>query len=340
MSGTFKTEVSFGSDKFPALRSHYDSIRLPASVNLIALRESFLSEAPFVTHSNRMFWRRMVDGECFQNLIAISFHIVSDCVSENSVVDVDKLNNIREIPLIPKMASNLAEMYYSIKTRERDTLFTRLPEVCAFMVVSALRTSVPKHHRLCQSTKFREILLDWYCEVLGGVRFSNCRANREWFFQDVFDVPILTSSQMNPGTPQSSSAGSPTRSYTSGTTRSKHTIALSPLINMYTGESKAKNSELTVHLSLSHAAARPLTTLPLESLPQRGRVRARTVDTDAIKSILNSSKESRKKILSDHRMGIKQSNRDIRKLKARYKKTLKALSQTPTDKILSLHATV
>ena len=176
---------------------HYGE-RLPSSVNLVALRESFLSEAPFISNSNRTFWRRMVDNGNFQILLAASYYIIADCVSDNSVVDVEKLQDIdiESTPLIKTMATNISEMYYTIKLRERELLFAKLPEVLSFMALTALRTAIPKHHRLCLSAKFREMLIDWYCEVIGGLRFTNCRTNREWLFTDVFDAQIVTKAQL------------------------------------------------------------------------------------------------------------------------------------------------
>ena len=332
---TFKTEVPSGQEKAysPTKTVELDPIRLPASVNLVALRESFLSEAPFVSSSNRMFWRRMVDGRCFQQLVSASYHILLDCVAENSAVDIKKLNNVAEIPLIGRMASNLAEMYYLIKLRERELFFHRLPEVLAFMVVSAMRTSNPRHHRLCQSARFREVLLDWYCELLGGLRFSNCRTNREWFFADLSDAPILTVTHPMTGTPTA-----PTRKKVPGVAVSKHHIALSPLINMYTGDSKAKISDLAVNLSLSYSGTRPLTTLPIVPEIPPTRVRQPGIDHAQTRKALKQSQVKRKKILTDHQNGIKQMNKDIRKYRANLEKTLSALNETSAENIIASHS--
>lgn len=398
MSDTFKTEVptsnypnlstqsTSSTSKLPSLRPEsYTSLRLPTSVNVIALREAFLSEAPFVTNSNRIFWRRMVDHPNFQNMLAISYHIISDCISENSVIDLSKLYHIHDIKLLPILASNLAEMYYSIKLREREKFFVKLNEILTYMVVNALRTSFPKHHRICQSIKFREILLDWYNELLYGIRTTDCHVNREWFFQDIYDIPILTTGSMSnphstgllstnnssnststiPGGPNQGgvissnmstsstsmpSISSPTKykgnnklnnpnHTSSGIIRSKYTIALSPLIDLYTGHSHAIQSEVTYSLSLSHQLTRPLTILPTydntASSITMGRLKNNTLDYSQIHNILQSSKEKRKQILLDHKKMIKEANRDIVKYKIRYKKTLKALEQTNKETIIT-----
>ena len=329
---TFKTDLPLGNERSfsPPRGFELDPIRLPASVNLIALRESFLSEAPFVSSSNRMFWRRMVDGRCFQQLVSASYHIILDCVADNSAVDIKKLNNITNSPLINKMASNLAEMYYVIKLRERELLFLRLPEVLAFMVVSAMRTSNPKHYRLCQSARFREILLDWYCELLGGLRFSNCRTNREWFFAELSDAPILIASH-----PPSSADGQTRKKPPPGIAVSKHQVALSPLINMYTGDSKAKIAELAVNLSLSYSSSRPLVSLPTSKDLPPIRVRQSTIDYTTMRRTLKQSQAARKKIMTDHRNGIKQMHRDLRKYRVNMEKTLAVLNDTSAENIIA-----
>lgn len=334
---TFKTEVPLEYEKVASLRQtmELDPIRLPTSVNLVALRESFLSEAPFVTSSNRMFWRKMVDGKSFQRLLAASFHLISDCVAENSAVDIAKLNDVGDNPLVNRMGSNLAEMYFVIKLRERELFFQRLPEVLAFMVVSSMRTSIPKHHRLCQSSRFREILLDWFSEILGGLRFSNCRTNREWFFADMSDAPILT---VTHPVSSSLSTASTTRARNRklpGVAVSKHQIALSPLINMYTGDSKARIAELAMNMSLSYSNNRPLVTLPIVPEPAQGRVRQPGVDYSKTKNILKQSHSMRRKILSDHDDSVKQMRKDIRKYKVTLEKTLTALNQTSADNIIA-----
>jgi hypothetical protein len=330
---TFKTEVPLAFEKSTKNLFDPDAVRPPPSVNLVALRESFLSEAPFVSSSNRMFWRRMVDGKCFQQLLWSSFSIISDCVAENSAVDIEKLNNVSDTPLVGKMSSNLAEMYYVIKLRERELFFLRLPEVLSFMVVSAMRTSIPKHHRLCQSTRFREILLDWYCEMLGGLRFSNCRTNREWFFADLSDAPILFVTHALPPAGLARPHKLPP-----GVAVSKHQIALSPLINMYTGDSKARIAELAVNMTLSYSSNRPLTTLPIVPSITPGRVRQETIDYAKMRRTLKQAQVTRKKILNDHEDGVKQMHRDIRKFKVKLDKTLSALNETSAQNIIASHS--
>jgi hypothetical protein len=395
-------------------------VRLPTSVNIIALREAFLSEAPFVTNKNRIYWRRMIDHFNYQNLLAISFHILSDCITENSIIDLYKLNSsLTSMKLINNLSTNLAEMFFNIKLKERDIFFSKLSEILTYMIVNALRTSYPKHHRICQSIKFREILLDWFNEVLSGIRNTNCRINCEWLFQDIYDVPILTTttSSSNHITSSSSSTsvslhngngntsssssltgaaaaaaavigtanattaasapalsskkkklnssaysphpspspGSSSNSMANGIVRSKYTISLSPLINLYTGQSLAKKSEVSMSLSLSHSVSRPLTTLSCETAADGGstsgfgggtsgggivlgRLKGKTLDYEQVKLLIRNSKEKRREILLEHKKNIKDANRDIGKYKVRYKKTLKALEQTDRGAILAMHS--
>lgn len=372
-------------------------IRLPTSVNIIALREAFLSEAPFVTNQNRIYWRRMIDHYNYQNLLAVAFHILLDCISENSIINLYQLYSLqsssgtgtgnpgtsKNTKYVQYLSINLAELYFNIKLKERDIFFNKLSELLTYMIVNALRTSYPKHHRICQSIKFREILLDWLNELLSGIRNTNCRINCEWLFQDIYDVPILTtttssSTQItsassstslslhngNGNTSSSSSltggagvaggtsgkklnssyspspASSSSPAMANGIVRSKYTISLSPLINLYTGQSLAKKSEVSMNLSLSHSVSRPLTTLSCgndDTSTVLGRLKGRSLDYDQVKSLIQSSREKRKEILREHKKNIKDANRDIGKYKVRYKKTLKALEQTDRGSILAMY---
>jgi hypothetical protein len=64
----------------------------------------------------------MVDNRNFQILLSASYYIIADCVSDTSLVDVEKLQDIycNNTSLIKTMANNISEMYYTIKLRERE----------------------------------------------------------------------------------------------------------------------------------------------------------------------------------------------------------------------------
>ena len=74
--GTFsRTELR---DDSP--RDRGEKYKLPASVNYVSLRESFISDAPFVKRANATFWRFNIlyvifhlqfFGICFHTLLSI-----------------------------------------------------------------------------------------------------------------------------------------------------------------------------------------------------------------------------------------------------------------------------
>lgn len=189
---TFETEVDFVLPEIPSatsvsqqqqaqlnnLRKIANESKLPASINLIALRESLLSEAPFVTKGNKAFWRRMIDDACFQSILAASFRVILNSISDIGCVNITKLFDVESDsvePFISTMAVNISNIIFANKLRERDIFFSKLPEILTFMVIEALHTSTPKHYRVYNSARFREILLDWSSEIVGGIRLSRCR---------------------------------------------------------------------------------------------------------------------------------------------------------------------
>ena len=159
-------------------------VKLPITINIVAVRETLFADAPFISKNNKAFWRRMVDSKQFMQILSASYNFLSQCVSDSGAVLVDRLNNVQQSPLVGLIATSLTDIFYSFKRLDRDILLSRLPEVVHFMVLQALQTALPRHHRLYSSVRFREIMLDWCTELIWGMRTTNCRANREWLFHD------------------------------------------------------------------------------------------------------------------------------------------------------------
>ena len=113
-----RTEVVDDSDSLPSINSK-NIMKMPQSVNLVGLRESFLSDAPFVNKHNTSFWRRMLDSRNFQSVLSSTFHIVSECISDSGILDVDKLCKIEPSPALDLTSSNLAEMFYFYSAKEK-----------------------------------------------------------------------------------------------------------------------------------------------------------------------------------------------------------------------------
>jgi predicted nucleic acid-binding protein len=271
---TFKTGIDFAvngapsSSTFPRVGSMGNSLpgtgsniasfeeellKLPNVVNYVALRETFLSEAPFIKRSNRPFWKKWIDSKQYLNVFAASLRIVSDCITDNGVIHADKLFRIPtdkkitnatrnsaffdtgegddggskfisratmiRVPgnttnsagvsfqnwlnttdiqalLTEKIATNISEMLMMDRnkrsfTNTHDLLFYRLPEILSYMTLQSLLATIPKLARVFNSIKFRELLLDWFTELINGIKITDCHNDREWIFKNTSDNPII-----------------------------------------------------------------------------------------------------------------------------------------------------
>ena len=213
------------------------------------------------------------------------------------------------------MSGNLAEMYYTMKLRERDIFFSHFAEVLGFMLFNALHTSYPKHHRLFDSMKFREILLDWCSEVFGGFRYSNCHTDREWYFVDSVDSTINTVQPL------------PMKKHKlEGISLTKFTVELSPLIEMHM-KSRIR-SEPPLRVTLSQLPNRPLTTLSdnpyAHSCTTKGRFKK--VDIDKVREIVIDSFAKRHQIMEDYELYANDANKAVRKLRSQLRSTMKSVT--------------
>jgi hypothetical protein len=192
---TFKTAYDYTSNENTSSNLLNKDVKLPNLVNFVALRETFLSECPFVTRSNKSFWKKCIDSKFYVNILAASLKFVSECIGENGTVYLDKFYDISSSIAIKEMSLNIAELVISNKvkfSRSNELLFKKLPELLCFMIVSSLQSIASKHTRLYNATKFREILLDWLTEIINGFRITDCKKDREWLFSDTNDSKILT----------------------------------------------------------------------------------------------------------------------------------------------------
>lgn len=80
-----------------------DDIKLPNGINFVALRETFLSEAPFVKHFNRIFWKKWVDTRQFQVILSQFLSLVLECVNEEGVFNVKQLYSIVDHPSLHQL---------------------------------------------------------------------------------------------------------------------------------------------------------------------------------------------------------------------------------------------
>ena len=125
----FKTGIDVDDRHLKSSQSPYrntaqgNEVRLPITVNLVALRETLFVEAPFVNKKNKAFWRKMLDGKHFSTILAAVYNFVSVCITESGNVLMDKLNDIQNSPLIEMIAATVTDMFYTFKRLDRDLFF-------------------------------------------------------------------------------------------------------------------------------------------------------------------------------------------------------------------------
>ena len=98
-------------------------VRLPITVNVVALRETLFVEAPFVNKKNKSFWRKMLDSKHFSTILSAAYNFISVCITESGNVLMDKLNDIQNSPLIEMIAATVTDMFYTFKRLDRDLFF-------------------------------------------------------------------------------------------------------------------------------------------------------------------------------------------------------------------------
>lgn len=319
---TFPTEIDFAmSDEFNSNNGGNQRTivpKLPTAVNFVAVRESLLSEAPFVTSKNKNFWRRCVNSRYFQNILSAAFHFISDIIIDSNCIDMKKLNSInKQSYLASYMSNNLAEMFFSMKIHDRDYFLSRIPEVLGFMLVNALLTSSPKYHRLFNSLRFREILLDWCSEVMVGLRFSNLHAGREWYFVDTTETQITLLNEPNKQQQQQQSSHTKSKfsskhAIKSGITNEKVCLELSPLIDMYV--SSIKRVENPMKTTLSQLPDRPLTTMS-SFTPKYSRTRPIKIDNGLVREARKTSILRREEIMEEFTEKCKTTEEELQTMR-------------------------
>lgn len=294
-------------------------LKLPNGYNVVAVRETLLSEASFVTRTSKGFWRRMMDNEQFVTMFSAGFHHVVDCISDNGMILAERLTSVgADNAFIGVMSSTLADMYFRFRRADRDVFLPRLPELLCFMIVNALQAAVPKHQRVVSSTKFRELIIDWATELCGGIRSINCRAGKEWFFQDATDMPVMVSS----------SAGASPAALAMAATLAKRTTAVlplnsvgsryhldhSPLVAMYIDKNNPSLASATaknvLHMTLSHHPERPLLTLQ-DGLVKTVKFRESKVDAEEVRGYRREACIKRAQLMREYAAQRAKVNEDI-----------------------------
>ena len=303
----------------PVQKGRLEELRLPNGFNVVAVRELLLSEASFVSPTNKSFWRRMMNNTQFVTLFTAAFHHILDSVSDNGMVFVEKLTDVQSSELVSLMSVNLAEMYYLFNRGERDLFLPKLAELVVFMVVNALQAAAPKHQRVFNSSRFRELILDWLTELVGGIRSVNARAGKEWLFHDATDHNIMTTNTTSVFQ-QTITDGLAQRNTTLplNSVGCRYNLDHSPLLSLYIQRTNpsvaAQCAKNVVHVTLSHAPDRPLLSLQ-SGLVKAVKFRERRVDYAEAKDARKAASASRLAMMGEYKRSKAQVNEDIGKLR-------------------------
>ena len=277
-----QTQVDFIEEDNLELRVEEElnsrALRFPNGYDVVAVRETLLSEAAFVTQATRGFWRRLMDTEEFVGCVKSMYHHLIGCFSESGVINMEKLTDIHESHLVEDMSKHFANIYFGL-VAVNEIYFCRSyrSELLLFMVVNALQAALPKHQRIYMSCRFREIILDWCGELFYGMRASNSRVGRDWIFADCNEMSIVTAERKNKfvqSLDMTLEARQKKAKFPISTTRTYYNFEHSPLISMYI----ARNNKAALQIknkmcvTLSHLPHRPLVTLQ-EGLIKTVRVR-------------------------------------------------------------------
>ena len=295
------------------------SLRLPHGYNVVAVRETLLSEAPFVTRGNKAFWRRMMDNDQFVTMFSAGFHHCLECVSDHGKVLTEKLCDLDNSEMMDLMGHNLAEIYFGYSRGERDVFLPKLPELLCFMIVNALQAASPKNQRIFNSFKFRELLLDWATELVGGLRIVSTRAGREWFFQDAVEVPLMTSNVVSAHqTAMAETLAQRVTTLPLNSVGCRYHLDHSPLVARYIEKNNpslaAATAKNVLNVTMSHEPQRPLLSLQ-PGLVKTLKFREKKVDSDLVSGYRREATLKRSQILKEYALSKSQLNEDIGKLR-------------------------
>jgi len=319
-----------------------NDVKLPGTCNIVALRESFLSEAPFITRTNKSNWRKWLATKEYQAIMSTLYHYTASAMSENGHINADRFNVIRESPLVNLISSSMAKLIFELSVLERDALFIKLPEALTFMIISALHSSLPRHNRVYNSVKFRTLLLDWFAELICGIRPCNLRNSREWIFADAVETTIVVADSNSSkllldtiGQKNKVKLDTMKQSTYKGafldinSSRTSYALGYSPLIASYIS-SFDNNFNNTVELkdrpktfdpnilkiTLTHPPVRPLlSTLQTDNIIRHGKCRQKKADLKYERSTYKKALQLRVTIKDDLSKSKASCAADVAKIK-------------------------
>ena len=268
-------------------------------------------------------------------MITAAFHFVSGCINENGGVNADKFKIIDNSQLIQLMAVSQSEMLYNFKPIERDMFFTKLPELLTYMIINTLQTTAPKHNRVYNSFKFRDIVLDWTSELVSGIRPCNAKLHREWLYEGASDSNILvTDSHIQKSKNHRNNNVLLGPIVTPSSHRTCFLLENSPLVTTYLKlyepnqqkfDDKSKSNVNKLTITLSHLPNRPVVTLNDKGVIGHGRDRLTKVDRIFEMKQRSQAIQHRKSLMEEFQKSKTDYSEDIFKMKNALKSAIKAI---------------
>jgi len=268
-------------------------------------------------------------------MITAAFHFVSGCINENGGVNADKFKIIDNSQLIQLMAISQSEMLYNFKPIERDMFFTKLPELLTYMIINTLQTTAPKHNRVYNSFKFRDIVLDWTSELVSGIRPCNAKLHREWLYEGASDSNILvTDSHIQKSKNHLNNNVLLGPIVTPSSHRTCFLLQNSPLVTTYLKlyepnqqkfDDKSKSNVNKLTITLSHLPNRPVVTLNDKGVIGHGRDRLTKVDRIFEMKQRSQAIQHRKSLMEEFQKSKTDYSEDIFKMKNALKSAIKAI---------------
>jgi hypothetical protein len=309
-------------------------LKLPNGYDVVAIRETLLSEAPFVSRGNRSFWRRMMDSPQFEAMLTCYYHHIIGCISETGIVHEEKMVDIHESPLVESISNNFADVFFGASRHERDLFIPKLPELLCYMTLNALQAAMPKHQRLYASIQFREILIDWGSEMFAGVRQSHTRVGKEWIFADCNEMRLVTTSRPSMFTQAMDTQSKRAKSqYPLNSIGSSYLLDHCPLIELYIQRNNKSCNLIKnkLRVTLSHFPSRPLTTLQ-PGLLKSVRFRERKTDDKEIRQAIKRSNSMRRSIMTEFDGSNASFSEDMHRMKEALKTKLRVLANVKVSR--------
>ena len=170
----FKTELDETSEVVPP-ENFYQS--LPQGSNVVTVKETFLSVAPFAL-KNSTFFRELITSIHFEEVLGDSFHLIHRlCVGgEADPIQFIPLEEARETPEFKRLGVTFVKILSGMRGSPHSNVFNQyFHEAVAFILLGCFLNNFSKQQMKIKlnSIIFRTFLLDMVTEWITGLRLTH-----------------------------------------------------------------------------------------------------------------------------------------------------------------------